>query len=219
MKKQILFYILLPFSLLAEVNGDKDFQIWNINGLNIRLSPKSSFYGELQLRYGDDASKLYYKHTHVELNWNLNHLIAITPGIRFISLRLNNRWLKENDPLVKLTFSFINSRHITIANRSWLQYGNLPDETNQKRRFLYRNRLHFLFPCPLGYDQMRLYLSDEIFCQQMRGIIENRAIIGVSIPRNQRVFFDIFYDYRAMKTLENTWVRHNIFGGSVQFHF
>jgi len=219
MKKWLLFCFLLPFCLFGEINDDGDFQIWNTDGIDIRLSPKSSFYGDIEFRYGDDAKKLYYKHIHLELNWNLNRHVILTPGFRFIWFRINNKWVKENDPLLKLTLFFLNSRQVVITDRNWVQYRNLPDEFGGKHRFLYRNRIQFLFPWQFGSNQINPYFSNEIFWQEAWGIFENRAIAGVMIPRSSRAFFDFFYMYRSLKNLQKTWVQNNVFGAGVHFHF
>lgn len=219
MKKWVFFYLLLPFPIFTMLNDDGDFQIWNTNGIDIRLSPKSSFYGDMQFRYGDDASKLYYKRIHAELSWNLNRSVILAPAIRFIWLRMQDSWIKENAPLVKLTLFLLNSRQIEISHRSWIQYSSLPNESTRKRRFLYRTRLQFLFPWRMGHYQISPYVSDEIFWQEAHGVFENRLIIGLLIPRNQRAFFDLLYDYRTMKNLQGKWVQHNIFNAGVYFYF
>lgn len=209
----------LPLSLFAEANDKGDFQIWNTDAMTIRLSPKTSFYGDIQFRYADDASKLHYKHIHLELNYSPNRYITLAPGYRMTWHRSHKKWLKENDPLLILTLFLLQSRHIVISNRNWVQYRNIPDELGGNNRFLYRNRSQILFPWQMGRLKLNPYVSDEIFWQEARGVFQNRAIIGFLIPRNQRAYFDLYYMYRSIKNLSDKWVYHNVLGLSAYFYF
>jgi hypothetical protein len=217
MKASIFALFFLPLTLFSQVNGDGDFQIWNVDGMTLRLSPKSNFYGDVELRYGDHATKLYYKHIHFELNWHLNRFITLAPGFRFVYLRMNDKWERENDPLLKLTLALCNSPKLMITNRSWVQYRNLPKPLGGTHRFLYRNRLQCLLPPTQKH--LRPYLSEEVFWQESRGVFENRITAGLLIPRHQRAFFDFSYTYRSLKNHENPWVHNNVFGAGVQFFF
>jgi len=218
-KKWVLLFLLSPLSLLAFPFDDGDFQIWNTDAITLRLSPRSSFYGDIEFRYGDDVHKLYYKHIHLQLDWILNRYLTLTPGFRFIWFRLDDKWLKENDPLLQLTLFLVNTKSLVISNRNWFQYRNLPKELGGKHRILYRNRLLLLFPWQMGRSQVNPYVSNEIFVQKDWGFFENRAKIGVLIPRSERAYFDFYYMYLSIKNLEREWVQANVFGAGVQFYF
>lgn len=219
MKKWVLLYLLSPLTLFAEFFEDSDFQIWNTDAITIRLSPRSSFYGDIEFRYGDGSHTLFYKHIHLELNWILNRYFTLAPGFRFIWYRIDDKWLRENDPLLQLTLFLVNTRSIVISNRCWLQYRNLPKELGGKHRFLYRNRLQALFPWRMGRSQINPYISDEFFVQKDWGFFENRAIFGVLIPRSDRAYFDFYYMYLSVKNVENKWIQSNVLGAGVQFYF
>jgi hypothetical protein len=218
-KKWLLLLLVFPLTLFAKLFEDGDFQIWNTDAISIRLSPRSSFYGDIEFRYGDDVHKLYYKHIHLQLDWTLNRYFSIAPGFRFTWLRLNDKWVKENDPLIIFTLYLVNSRSLVVSNRCWFQYRNLPKELGGKHRILYRNRFQMLFPWKMGSSQINPYISDEIFVQKDWGFFENRAIIGALIPRSERAYFDFYYMYLSTKDHERKWVQSNVFGAGVQFYF
>lgn len=219
MKKWFLLCFLFPLALVASVDKKGDFQIWNTDGLQLRLSNKSSICADMEFRYGDDSSTLFYKHYHFVLNYSPNRFITIGPGFRFVSHRFEKKWAKEKQPFCDLTLFFANSPQVIISDRNRVAYRILPKELGGKNRYLYRNRLLFLFPWRMGRMGLNPYFSDEIFWQQAHGFFQNRVNFGLIIPRNNRAFFDVFYSYRSLKNLQDKWVYHNILGLGAYFHF
>jgi len=213
--KKLFLLLFLPLTLFAAVNSNGDRQIWNRDGLTIRLSPKSAFYGELEFRYGDDASKLYYKHVHTQLDWSFNPWITLSPGVRRVWYLVDNKWKHETDPLVILNLTFLKSSRFVIDDRNWVQFRNLPSSLGGKTRTLYRNRFRLLFP--LG--RLSPYVFDELFYQETRGVFENRATIGTFLRRTERAFFDFFFTYRSLKRQNDLWVTNYVFGLSAYFNF
>lgn len=223
MKKWICLCLCLclffPIYLISDVNDRGDFQVWNQNALKIHLSQKAFLYGDVEFRYGDDASKLFYKHLHTTINWAINPHVTLSPGMRFIWNRRNKKWIKTTDPLFALTLFLLRSHQVVISNRHWVQLRHFPKDLGDKKRLLYRSQLKLFFPSQIGRFRVSPYLSNEIFWQEARGVFQNRAIFGLVMPRNQRAYFNLFYQYRNLKNLKNQWTYQHVLGLSALFLF
>lgn len=217
--KKSLFLLFFPFYLFGTLNGNGDFQVWNTESTQIPLSPRTSFLGEVQFRYGDNGKKLYNKHVEGLLYFSAGSRIMMGPGYRQISHRINHKWVKEHDPIFDIVFTLLKTQSWTVTDRNRFQYRILPKELGSKSRLLYRNRLTFTTPYQTGRYFFNPYISDEIFWQEGRGLFENRARFGCYIPYRQRVFLDLNYIYRSLKNLQGVWLKQNILGVHLHFLF
>lgn len=204
-----LLFLLFPFSLFA------DFQIWNVDGLNISLSRNFHLTGETEFRYGQHKTQLHYKRYQGGLLFFRSPHTLFHLGYRQVYHRLNKKWEREYSPLFDLTFQVANRRGLHISDRNRLQYRIFSHFPN---RWLYRNRLEFVLPFRL-FKTYAPFLADELFWQEARGINENRLEGGLKIPYRQRTQLKLSYVYRLLKNAQKDWTHQNVLWIHFSLHF
>ncbi|MDJ0652433.1 MAG: DUF2490 domain-containing protein [Simkaniaceae bacterium] len=217
MKRFLL--LLIPFSLFAKPNGNRDFEVWNCDRITIPLSKKVHFSGNAEFRYGNHRKKLYYKqyqggfhfydsaHTHFHLAY------------RRVYNRVQEKWIAEHDPLIDLTVQVRNRSAFFLSNRQRVQYRILGEKLGGKNRWLYRNRTEFTPSYRLYKHPIIPFLADEFFWQEGRGIDQNRLEAGLKIPYHQRTHLNLSYIWRLLKDPQNNWLYQNVMRVDFTLHF
>lgn len=204
-----LFLVLFPISLFAKV------QVWNTDGLHLRLSRNVYFTGETEFRYGQHKTQLYYKHYQGGLLLFRSPHTLFQLGYRQVYHRFNKNWEKEYSPLFDIFFQVANRRGLHISDRNRLQYRIFSHFPN---RWLYRNRLEFVPPFRL-FRSYAPFLAYELFWQEASGINENRLEAGFKIPYHKRTQLNLIYMYRTVKDFEKKWSHQNVIWIYFSLHF
>ena len=111
---------------------------------------------------------------------------------------------------------------LTDDFESWIKenpvYLEEQDANSGSKFFLYRNRTTLFFPHLSRKLPINFYLSDEFFCHQGKGLNQNRVLVGLLIPLNQRMSGDLFFQKRFLKR-EGQWFSQNILGTYLNFFY
>ncbi|WP_420421180.1 DUF2490 domain-containing protein [Simkania sp.] len=178
MKKGLLLFFLFPLTLFAKVGQDGDFQIWNENVVNLKLDPKVTFAISNEYRWGDNASKIYYKHLQGKLLCKVSPRLSLHPGYLMMWFRASNKWVIVYEPLFEFTVQLLKNQYVEVKNRNRVGYNVIPGVFGGKNAWSYRNRTHFHIPVTIHGYQFKLFVGDEIFFLQGRGFSQNRVMGG-----------------------------------------
>ncbi|MBI3211678.1 MAG: DUF2490 domain-containing protein, partial [Simkania negevensis] len=143
--KFLLLTLLSPLLAFATLNGNNDFQVWNKDILSIRLMEDGDFYGEFECRFGDHATKLYYKHVHLQFLYTYNSFFTIGPGYRWIYSLVKGQFALTTSPLLDLIFS-ASRNEWRFSSRSRIQLLHPSDRAGGNRHWLYRQKFSFFTP-------------------------------------------------------------------------
>ncbi|MCB1106906.1 MAG: DUF2490 domain-containing protein [Chlamydiia bacterium] len=212
-------FFLFPFFLFGALNENGDFQVWNTDTLHVKMGRQTTLKGQTEFRYGRDGSKLYYKHYQGGVLFTCSPRTLLEFAYRHTYLRKDHKWGVVYNPLVDLTFQTQSRRGFYIGDRSRLQYLIFDKHLGHKGRWLYRNRLEIIPAVRLTRRKIAPFIADEIFWHEGRGIMENRAEIGLKIPYHQRTQLNLSYLYRNLKNLDKTWIHHNVLWVHFSLHF
>lgn len=215
----MVLFFLFPFALFASLNGNGDFQIWNTDSINLPISRKAHLTGSAEFRYGDNRSKLYYKHYQGGFLFIRSPHTNFHFGYRHIYNRVQNKWVAEYDLLFDLTFQVATRRGLLLSNRNRIQYRILSEKQGGHNLWLYRNRLEFIPPYRVTRRQIALFFANEFFWQERNGISQNRLQAGLKIPYHQRTHLNLSYMLRSLKNSQKKWVHHNILCLHFSLHF
>lgn len=219
MKKWVLVLFLFPITLLARVNGNGDFQIWNETSFHFQLDPRVTSKLSVEFRWGDHAKTLFYKHIQHKLACEVNPYLTLRPSYRMIWLREGNKWVIIYQPFFEFLLHLLVTPHVRIFNRNRITYSIVPNELGGGNSFGYRNRTRFIIPLTLGNYQFEIFVGDEVFFREGRGFSQNRAMAGFILPRGERAHFELFYVYRNLKNRSHDWTYQNVLRLSANFFF
>ncbi|MBF5059758.1 DUF2490 domain-containing protein [Candidatus Neptunochlamydia vexilliferae] len=212
--------LLLPLSLFGGLLSKGDFQVWNTDAVNIRVSRKMTLTGETQFRYGDGGKNIFYKHYQGGLLFFRSPHINFQTAYRQVYRRIDNKWEKEYNPFIDLTFQASSRRGWFISDRNRVVYrvrgGKLFDKQNL---WLYRNRLFILPGLRLGKASMAPFFAYEFFWQESRGIDQNRLQWGLSIPYRKKTMLNLSYMLRYLKNRKKKWINQNVLWIDFSLHF
>lgn len=211
--------LLFPLTLFGYLNGSGDFQIWNSNRVDYRISRRVMLTGETEFRYGRNGSKLYYKHYQGGIHWTLSPLMTSQIAYRETFIRSNKKWGKERNPLFDLTLQARSKTGWAISDRNRVQYRIRSKRLGGKKSWVYRNRLEITLPARFTRYRMAPFITDEIFWEESRGISQNRLEGGVFIPYHQRAVLRLAYIYRLLKNKNSDYVNHNVLWAQFSLHF
>lgn len=215
LKKLLIF---LPLVLFGGLNDDGDFQVWNTDTLNIRLSKKAAFVGQTEFRYGNDGHKLYYKHYQGGLRFIHSPFLHFMVAYRQIYLRTDDKWGKISSPFADMTLQGRSRIGWMFSDRNRIQYLIPSGRAGKKNRWLYRNRLEVTLPVRTR-SGITPFVADEFFWLEARGINENRLEGGLRIPYRQKTQLDLLYVSRNLKNASKKWIHHNVFWLHFSLHF
>lgn len=214
-----LLFLLFPTLLLAGLNDDHDFQVWNTDSINMRTSKKTTFHGQTEFRYGRDGSKLYYKHYQGGLIYIYSQHTVMEFAYRHVFLRREGKWGKIYNPLYDLTFQTQSRRGFYLGMRNRFQYLIFNSHLGGKHKWLYRNRVEIIPALRFSRRGIAPFIADEFFWLESRGISENRLEGGFKIPYHQRTQLNLSYVYRTLKDHQKKWLQQNVLWLHFSLHF
>lgn len=208
------FLVILLTFFLSSLHGggfnrDNDFQVWIYDGVHTKLSKRTSLYLESELRYGDNASLLYFYYLQTRFFFSPCKWLDIAPGYRQIfSLRSpeDHTWRPIYNPLTDVIFKK-EFRKWEFSDRSRFQYLIFEDEKNA---WLYRNRLQIRAPWKIGRIGIHPQISNELFFRERRGFAQNRFAVGGIFPLAKKIEGSLQYMLRSLKDIEGNWRNHHI---------
>lgn len=208
MVARCLLLLFLSSALFArEISQNDDFQFWFYDSIQTPLCEKTSLIVESEVRYGNEATELYYSYVQGRLLYALNSHIEVAPGYRQIYTRLipSDVWRLSYSPLFDYTLR--GQWHgLKISDRNRFQYVMFTHEPNYA---LYRNRLLLEAPKELSIGCMRPVAFDEVFFREWQGFAENRLGIGAVLDFSEYGNTYLYYMVRH-QIVDNEWRRHHV---------
>jgi len=208
--------IFFPCLSWAEINQNGDFQIWNRNFAGVHLGKKWTFISQLEFRWGDDASTLYYTLLQPQLRYTPVPWLIIAPGYRqFWQRNLVKESLRPGyAPVLDISFLIL-MQDWQIRDRSGIEY--IIHRSNPNH-FLYRNRLRIIPPWSFTRFGINPFIEDEIFIRERVGFEQNRLLAGLFYLLQKNTSGELFYMLRYLKT-GRSWTYQNVLGLVILFSF
>ncbi|HIJ69868.1 MAG TPA: DUF2490 domain-containing protein [Planctomycetes bacterium] len=194
----ILIMVVVLTSRLCAGFDDGDFQYWS--SATAKFDINKQWYGtvEEEFRIGDDAKRLYYRHTDLGVATNLADWLTLGFNFRHIAERGTGRdWKWENRPHLNLTFK-AKLAGFALSDRSRFEYR---DKYDAKDMWRYRNKFIVVFPWELTPLGLKPYIAEEFYLDLDRsGISRNRFYSGVSMKLSDNLSGNIYYLWQASKS-------------------
>ena len=195
---------------------DGDFQYWAT--AKARFDINKDWYGTVaeEFRIGDDAERLYYRHTDLGVVTSLADWLTLGFNFRHISERGTGRdWKWENRPHLNLSFKW-KLGDLALSDRSRFEYR---DKYNAKDMWRYRNKFTVKFPLELTPLKLKPYVAEEIFIDlDQSGINRNRFYSGFSLKLSKSLSGNIYYLWQASKA-NHSWNDIHVLGTQLEFRF
>lgn len=162
------------------------------------------------MRYGDDASRLYFAYGQWQLVYK-EKCIEVAPGYRQEYFRPNQLWLTRYNPMIDVTFFLPFMWQWEDRNRILYHIrDNLPSV------FIYRNRLRLTTPQFTCVLKLQFFVDDEVFFQEELGFVQNRLSIGLFSSPASWIKARVYYMYRNLK-LGDIWTYQNVLAFHIYF--
>lgn len=201
LSKKILFF-LIAFLLSQRICADElveHTKIWSALQLSVAMTEdkKWNYYVEPQLRLVDDKYKFNEALLRMGIYYQVLPELSLWLGVqRGYALRLYGKSEQVSVLWERLNWDIVNNQRIIFNSRSILE---------ERKNLVYsqianrlRERLSMKFP--LKYQGYFLVLTDEAFIQLNRPhwvtdrvFSQNRASIGLQVPVNQCVNYEVGY--------------------------
>jgi hypothetical protein len=205
--------LLLPALLVpaARAYDDNDFHTW-IDVYAVRkIDARWSLRAEEELKFGDDSSDFYYRHTDAGASWKAGDRLLLGLNYRYIDEKKDAGWEHEDRPHANVTLK----RELPgfrLEDRNRLEF-RMRDGAEDSLR--YRNRVLILCPATLLGRALTPYVSEEAFIDTDRGDFNQfRTAAGVRMKLGASLEADLYYLW--MTTEKSTdWTDTNFLGVSV----
>lgn len=161
-------------------------------------------------RWGNNASELYFVYIQGQAVYTTKWL-EIAPGYRQAFVRLAQDTIHV--PLVDITLFFPGTWQWEDRNRFFYQ---IPEEAPS--HFIYRNRLRLTSPEISRFLKLKLFVDDEIFYHEGRGVSQNRTSVGMLATQTSYLKMRLYYMYRLLKQ-EPIWTYQNVMAIHLLFNF
>lgn len=204
----------------AALNGDGDFQYWNTEAIEGKISGKWKAYVEGDFRFGDDASEFYYQHTHLELGYKVFDWLEIAPAYRqvwelFTSTKEEDEdWFTEYRPMINATLKHKwEGWDLSDRNRFEFRQFEVKDDV-----FRYRNKITVKSPWKWTAWAINPFIADELFFQEDAGFNRNRLQVGVGMKIIEHLEGEIFYLWQTSEKGDD-WIDFHVLGTKLKFKF
>ena len=217
MKRTFLFIAGLVFCLANAVFAydDGDFQVWNTDSEEYKISQDAKVVLEQEFRWGGSAKEFYYQHYDVGLFYNLQKHLNVGGGYRHVLSKSRGKFLVENEPYITATLLW-DLAEFKFDDRSRLEYNHFDykDDT-----WTYRNKFTVKAPWKFTKFQIQPYLSDEIFILMDDGqrLNKNRFSVGLGMNITKNLKAEIYYMLQSSKSVK--WTGANILGTKLKLAF
>jgi hypothetical protein len=215
--KVLLTLFTVPL-LFSAINSENDFQIW-VDEVNVgKIRDDLSLISQLELRFGDDASKLYLFFGQVGCMYSPKDWLSVTLWYRQMTTRIGetDNWQALYVPLADLTFSW-KKNDWKLSNRNRYMYF-MKDPDHHPNSSLYRNLTTLVMPgSPSG--RVHPYISEEIFVLQRRGLSQSRTQAGFITGFPKTFSLATYYMLKYDKKADGNWKHQNVLGFNAKFSF
>lgn len=208
------FLIVLLFSPCCYASDDDDFQYWNNESIEGKLSKNWKIKVDEEFRFSDDAGSFYYNHTDIGSFCSLNENLEIGLNYRHIYQKKNKGWDPEYRPHVNVTLK-TKLHNFAIKDRSRFEY-RMPESASDSWR--YRNKLSVDMPFKWKRFNIGPYIADEIFVDfDKKELNRNRLYLGFKMKFFKNLQGEIFYLWQS--TRGSKWKDYNVLGTGLKLAF
>jgi hypothetical protein len=210
----LLFGSALILSSKVYAYDDGDFQVWNTNAEECKITDKSKITLEEEFRWADNANIFYYHHYDLGFSYVLKKYLSVGGGYRHVYELKRGKFKPENEPYLTATFScdFLGFK---FEDRNRLEYRHFDYQTDS-----WRYRSKFTIKLPWKLASIQPYVADEIFVgfAGIKELNQNRFSSGLGINLTRNVKGEIYYMLQSSKSAGN-WVDANILGTKIKIAF
>lgn len=208
--------LLFPALVWAAVDQNGDFQIWQRNFVIKHFANRWSSWTISELRWGDDASKLYYVLLQSQFYYRLVPWLIVGPGYQQAwtreppAISWKPQYIPFADAIFRIRFS-----GWEIQDRNRLQYVLYDSSPSH---WWYRNRFRVIAPSMLPSPHLAFFIDNECFWRQTAGVDEDRASGGLILQWMDIWGGEIFYMARFLKQM-NGWIHNNVLSFAILISF
>ncbi|MDD4899326.1 MAG: DUF2490 domain-containing protein [Candidatus Omnitrophica bacterium] len=215
---KILFFgsFLIGIALRAYAFDDGDFQIWNQETQEKKISNNTRITAEEEFRLGNNAGNFYYQHYDLGIVHDFNKFLGAGFGFRYVLEKSNSPKFQEEDMPYLLGLLNWELAGTKFNSRSRFEYRHFDYKSDFWR---YRNKITARFPWKFTKLEIQPFLADEGFLTFNRVMFsENRFYAGVGMSLTKNLKLDIYYLLRSNRSSGN-WNNANVFGTSLKISF
>jgi len=217
--KRIIFVMLglaLGLGMRVYAYDDGDFQVWNTDVEEFKISKEAKLVFEEEFRWGGNASEFYYQHYDIGLFYNLKRYLNLGGGYRQIYDLKRGKFKPENEPYLTATLLWDLSG-FKFDDRSRIEYRHFDYQEDSWR---YRNKFTVKLPWKFTKMEIQPYLSDEIFVGfgSISQFNQNRFSAGTAMSITKNIKAEIYYMLQTTKGSEK-WLDANVLGAKLKIAF
>jgi hypothetical protein len=208
--------LVLMASLKANAYDDGDFQVWNTDTEEFKISKDSKIVFEEEFRWGGSANEFYYHHYDAGFFYNLKKYLNIGGGYRHVYELKKGKFKPENEPYLTATL-FWGIKGFKFEDRSRMEYRHFDYQADSWR---YRNKVTVKLPWKFTKMEIQPYLSDEIHIGfgGTNQFNQNRFSSGVGMNLTENIKAEIYYLLQSAKS-SGRWADTNVLGTKLKLVF
>ena len=225
MKSKILIIVLILEIFLATLNlrtyayDNGDFQVWNADSQEKKISENIKITAEEEFRWGDNANQLYYHHYDLGFLYSFNKNFDLSLNYRHIYERKKGKFRLENEPNINAILKG-DLWGFNLTDRNRIEYRHFDYQDDSWR---YRNMFTVRFPWKFTKMQIQPYLADEIFIGSIGAAFNNnRFYSGLGFTLNKNIRGEIYYLLQHTRTVNKAstnWPFVNVLGTKLKILF
>lgn len=206
----------------AYAYDDGDFQVWNTDSEEFKITDKSKITLEEEFRWADNASEFHYHHYDLGLSYSLKKYLSLGGGYRQVYELKRGKFKQEHEPYLAATL-FYDCLGFKLDDRNRLEYRHF---SYQRDAWRYRNKFTVRLPWKLAplrkcaSFEIQPYISDEIFVgfAAITELSQNRFSPGLSMNFTKNLKGEVYYMLQRTKS-SGKWVDANILGTKIKTAF
>jgi hypothetical protein len=217
MAKTVFAIIGMLLLLAAKVYAydDGDFQLWNTENQELKISKESRITLEEEFRWDNDASEFYYQHYDAGFSYTLNKHFDFGLNYRQVYEKKKGKFKEENRSYLNATLKY-EFYGFKLDDRNRLEYRHFDYQADSWR---YRNKFTVKFPWKFTKFEIQPYLADEIFLDfQNKAFSRNRFYSGLSMNLTKNLKAEIYYLLQSSRS-GNNWIDANVLGTKLKLVF
>jgi hypothetical protein len=213
--KVMVMLLILAIVGVVYAYDDGDFQVWNTDTEEFKISPQAKIALEEEFRWGDNANEFYYHHYDLGLVCGLKKYLNLGGGYRHVYELKRGKFKLENEPYLTLTL-LGDLKGFKFDDRSRLEYRHFDYQSDSWR---YRNKFTLKFPWEFTGAGIQPYLADEIFIVfNDAQFSQNRFYSGVGFILTKSIRAEIYYLLQSSKS-SGRWTDANVLGTKLKIAF
>jgi hypothetical protein len=197
-------------------SGGGDFEYWNNESMEFKISKNLAVKTEEEFRFKDNASVFYHNYTDAGLDYAFNKHLNMGINYRHIN---EKRGKKDWDPEYRPHFNGTIKtewRDFKLKNRARFEWRIREDRDTAWR---WRDSVSVEFPLKLKPFDIQPYVSDELFFDFDEGrFTKNRVYMGLKTKFLENLSGETFYMLQSSETGDN-WITCHVWGTKIKLAF